>query len=80
MKNTKTLTPLQQTILVLLRFLIGWHLLYEGIVKLLNGVLAVDTIDDMSASGFLGFQFNKSYRKWQVDKRVLWKNIKIKEL
>ena len=80
MKNTKTLTPLQQTILVLLRFLIGWHLLYEGIVKLLNGVLAVDTIDDMSASGFLGFQFHKAYRKWQVDKRVLWKNIKIKEL
>ena len=45
-----------------------------------NGVLAVDTTDDMSASGFLGFQFHKAYRKWQVDKKVLWKNIKIKEL
>ena len=37
-----------------------------------NGVLAV--------SGVLGFQFHKAYRKWQVDKKVLWKNIKIKEL
>ena len=36
MKNIKTLTKLQQTILVLLRFLIGWHLLYEGMVKLLS--------------------------------------------
>ena len=45
-----------------------------------NGVLAVDTTDDMSASGFLGFQFHKAYRKWQVDKKALWKNIKIKEL
>ena len=45
-----------------------------------NGVLAVDTIDDMSVSGFLGFQFHKAYREWQVDKKVLWKNIKIKEL
>ncbi|MBA7526337.1 hypothetical protein ES705_18499 [subsurface metagenome] len=45
-----------------------------------NGVIAVDTTDDMSASGFLGFQFHKAYRKWQVDKKVFWKNIKIKEL
>ena len=38
------------------------------------------TTDNMSASGFLGLQFHKAYRKWQVDKKVLWKNIKIKEL
>ncbi len=45
-----------------------------------NGILVVDTIDEMSASGFLGLQFHKAYREWQVDKKVLWKNIKIKEL
>ena len=32
----KTITTLQQTTLVVLRFLIGWHLLYEGIAKLLT--------------------------------------------
>ena len=36
MKNIKTLTKLQQTALVILRFMIGWHLLYEGMVKLLS--------------------------------------------
>lgn len=45
MKNIKTLTKLQQTTLVILRFIIGWHLLYEGIVKLLN--------PDWSSAGFL---------------------------
>lgn len=45
MKDIKTLTKLQQTTLFMLRFLIGWHLLYEGIVKLLN--------PDWSSAGFL---------------------------
>lgn len=35
MKSTKTFTSFQLTALVLLRILIGWHILYEGISKLL---------------------------------------------
>ena len=35
MNYTKTLTPFQLTTLVLLRVLMGWHILYEGIAKLL---------------------------------------------
>ena len=35
MKGTKTFTTFQLTTLVLLRVLIGWHVLYEGISKLL---------------------------------------------
>jgi thiosulfate dehydrogenase [quinone] large subunit len=35
MKSTKTFTTFQLTAMVLLRILIGWHLLYEGISKLL---------------------------------------------
>ena len=35
MKSTKTFTTFQLTVLILLRMLIGWHLLYEGISKLL---------------------------------------------
>lgn len=35
MKERAGYTPLQMTTLVLLRFLIGWHLLYEGFAKLL---------------------------------------------
>lgn len=34
MTNIKFITKLQQTTLVVLRILIGWHLLYEGISKL----------------------------------------------
>jgi thiosulfate dehydrogenase (quinone) large subunit len=36
MKKRNTYSKLQLTSLVLLRFLIGWHILYEGIAKLLN--------------------------------------------
>ena len=36
MKSTKTFTTFQLTALVLLRILIGWHILYEGISKLLT--------------------------------------------
>jgi thiosulfate dehydrogenase [quinone] large subunit len=35
MKSPKAFTPFQLTTLVLLRVLIGWHILYEGIAKLL---------------------------------------------
>lgn len=35
MKETKTFTTLQLSSLVALRFLIGWHLLYEGFSKVL---------------------------------------------
>jgi len=40
----------------------------------------VGALDEMSASGFIGLQFHKAYRDWQVDKKVLWKNIRIKTL
>jgi thiosulfate dehydrogenase [quinone] large subunit len=36
MTKTKPFTNLQLTTLVILRFIIGWHLLFEGISKLLN--------------------------------------------
>jgi hypothetical protein len=45
-----------------------------------NGVLTVDTTDDMSSSGFLGLQFHGAGREWQKDKKSMWKNIRIKEL
>lgn len=36
MANNKTYTNIQLTSLVALRFLIGWHLLYEGVSKLMS--------------------------------------------
>jgi thiosulfate dehydrogenase [quinone] large subunit len=45
MKDNKSYSTLQITALVILRFLIGWHLLYEGISKLLD--------PDWSSYGFL---------------------------
>ncbi len=36
MKNENKYSCLQVTFLVLLRFLIGWHILYEGFAKLMN--------------------------------------------
>lgn len=49
------LTALQQTALVLLRTLIGWHLLYEGYVKLLAPAWsrAGAPVDRFSAGPFL---------------------------
>jgi len=32
----KRYTTLQSTVLITLRFLIGWHILYEGFAKLIN--------------------------------------------
>jgi thiosulfate dehydrogenase [quinone] large subunit len=34
--NTQTLTTMQSRALVLLRILIGWHFLYEGVIKAYN--------------------------------------------
>jgi thiosulfate dehydrogenase (quinone) large subunit len=45
MKEAKSFTKLQTASLVILRFLIGWHILYEGFAKLL--------IPNWSSSGFL---------------------------
>jgi hypothetical protein len=45
-----------------------------------NGVAAVDTEDDLSATGFIGLQFHKAYRDNQVGKKVYWRMIRIKEL
>ena len=36
MKNNKTFSNIQLSTLVAFRFLIGWHLLYEGLTKLFN--------------------------------------------
>ena len=36
MKYSERFTTIQLTVLVVLRLLIGWHLLYEGIAKLIN--------------------------------------------
>lgn len=45
MKKRNNFTPLQTGGLVLLRLLIGWHLLYEGFSKLL--------VQDWTSAGFL---------------------------
>jgi len=46
MTKTQPFTNLQLSALVILRFLVGWHLLYEGISKLLT--------PGWSSAGFLG--------------------------
>lgn len=45
MQIDKTYQPIQLVTLILLRFLIGWHLLYEGISKIL--------IPNWTSAGFL---------------------------
>lgn len=45
MKDNKVYTPMQVYVLVALRLLIGWHILYEGFAKLL--------IPNWSSLGFL---------------------------
>lgn len=45
-----------------------------------NGVLAVDTTDELSDSGFFGLQLHGIKRDEQIGKKVWWKNIRIKEL
>jgi len=45
-----------------------------------NDIPIVDTTEDMSSSGFIGLQFHGANREWQKGTKVMWKNIKIKEL
>lgn len=45
-----------------------------------NDILTVDTIDEMSKSGFIGIQFHGAYNENQNNKKSMWKNIRIKEL
>ena len=49
------MTALQQTVLVVLRTLIGWHFLYEGYFKLLRPAWGQDgaPLADWSAAGYL---------------------------
>lgn len=58
MKENKTYTTLQETVLVALRFLIGWHILYEGMFKLLS--------PNWSSLGFL------SESKWILSGLSQW--------
>ena len=58
MKEKNDYTPLQMTILVILRFMIGWHLLYEGFSKLL--------IPNWSSFGFL------QESKWILEGIAKW--------
>ncbi len=46
MKDNKVFSNLQLTVFIILRMIIGWHLLYEGFAKLLN--------PNWSSAGFLG--------------------------
>jgi len=58
MKDKNPYSSLQLTTLVVLRLVIGWHLLYEGISKLLN--------PDWSSFGFL------SESKWVLSGFANW--------
>jgi hypothetical protein len=63
----------------------GWNhfkILMDGdkIQVWVNGIETVNTMDDMSSSGFFGIQFHGAGREYQKDKKSYWKNIRIKEL
>jgi thiosulfate dehydrogenase (quinone) large subunit len=58
MKDNKSYSSLQITTLVILRLLVGWHLLYEGISKLIT--------PDWSSFGFL------SESKWILSGFANW--------
>lgn len=45
-----------------------------------NGVLAVNTSDDVLKTGFIGLQYHKVYNETQDRKKVYWRKIRIKEL
>jgi hypothetical protein len=46
----------------------------------INGVQAIDTTDDLTASGFIGLQLHSIWNEEQEGRRTLWKNIRIREL
>ena len=50
------------------------------IQTLLNDIKVLDTIDDMSSSGFIGLQFHGASKESQNNKKSMWKNIRIKKL
>jgi len=45
-----------------------------------NNIQTVDITDNMSASGIIGLQFHRAYSDYQINKKSMWKNIRIKEL
>jgi hypothetical protein len=45
-----------------------------------NNIQTVDITDNMSASGIIGLQFHRAYNDYQINKKSMWKNIRIKEL
>jgi len=59
-KNNNPYSTAQLSVLVVLRMLIGWHLLYEGLVKLMN--------PDWSSAGFLmqSDGILKGFSKWVI--------------
>ncbi len=46
----------------------------------INGVKAVETTDDKASSGFIALQLHSINNEEQLGLRVLWKNIRIREL
>jgi hypothetical protein len=46
----------------------------------INGVKAVDTTDDKASTGFIALQLHSIKSEDQLGLRVLWKNIRIREL
>ncbi|NND07766.1 MAG: DUF1080 domain-containing protein [Saprospiraceae bacterium] len=46
----------------------------------INGVMAVDTHDDMAVSGFIALQLHSIKNQEQEGKQIRWRNIRIKEL
>ena len=60
MKENKIFTPMQRYVLLALRLLIGWHILYEGFSKLL--------IPNWSSQGFLNESkwILSGFSKWIV--------------
>ena len=56
MKEKNDFTTLQKTVLLILRFMIGWHLLYEGFSKLL--------IPNWTSYGFL----REEHERYSLDR------------
>lgn len=65
MKNTKELSSIQTITLLVLRLLIGWQILYEGISKLL--------LPNWSSSGFLSESkwILSGFANWIISNKVI---------
>ena len=46
----------------------------------INGIQAVKTTDDVSDAGFIGLQLHSVRSEEQEGKRIMWKNMRIKEI